>query len=84
MQAIQTKYFGPTNVRGSRIKATCQARSRIYSWDDALNPSANHTKAAETLAKQLDWKGKWVGGGLPDGTSCYCCVDGFPDETFTL
>jgi hypothetical protein len=29
MQAIQTRYFGPGNVRGSRIKAWCAAKT-IY------------------------------------------------------
>lgn len=26
-QAIVTKFLGPTNYRGSRVKATCQAGS---------------------------------------------------------
>lgn len=28
MQAIHVRFLGPTNTRGSRYKATCQAGSR--------------------------------------------------------
>lgn len=31
MQAIETKYLGPTNTRGSRIKASAQAGSKSRS-----------------------------------------------------
>ena len=37
MQAIETKYFGPSNVKGSRIKATAQAGSVTVGYDHALN-----------------------------------------------
>lgn len=75
MQAIVTKYFGPTNYRGSRVKATCAAKSIIIPWDDALDVDDNHKAAAQALIDSLAWRGQWVGGGLPDGTgNCYVCV----------
>lgn len=67
-QAIVTKYLGPTNARGSRVKATCQAGSVTLSWDDALDSEANHHAAAQALARKLGWSGRLIGGGLPDGT----------------
>ena len=71
-QAITTKYLGPTNSRGSRVKATCQAGSVTVSWDHALSSEQNHTAAAEALASKLGWIGddsdwRLVGGGLPSG-----------------
>lgn len=79
MQAITTKFIGPTNFRGSRIKAKCQAASITVSWDDALGTDDNHDKAAQALASKLGWTGyaygTLVGGGLPDGTgNCYVFV----------
>jgi len=82
MQAIQTKYIGPSNVKGSRIKAKCAAGSLTMSWDDALNPRANHQLAAEALAKKLGWSGLWCEGGLIDGSSVFVCFD--HDYTFTI
>ena len=76
MQAIVTKYLGPTNFRGSRVKASCEARSITVSWDDAKDVNDNHDAAARQLAKALGWDkyGKWVGGALPDKTgNCYVC-----------
>lgn len=67
-QAIVTKYHGPTNKRGSRVSATAQA-GRIYvEWEDGLGIEANHAAAAEAFARKWGWFGKWVQGGLPDGS----------------
>jgi hypothetical protein len=72
-QAIVTKYIGPTNFRGSRVKATCQAGSLTIPWDDALNADGNHRAACNALRMKLNWteRGphKLVGGALPDGKS---------------
>ncbi len=35
-QAIVTKYLGPTDHRGARVKATSYAATITVSWDDAL------------------------------------------------
>ena len=68
MQAIVTKYIGPSNVKGSRVKAACQAGSIFLNWDDALDSDHNHCAAAKALATKREWFGHWVGGGLPDGS----------------
>ena len=67
-QAIQTRYFGPGNVRGSRIKAFAEAGSVTVSYDYALNASENHLAAAKALASKLQWDGTWVGGALPNSS----------------
>lgn len=54
MQAIQTKYLGPTNTRGSRIKATCWLTSVTVSWDYSANFEENHTAAIGALVHKLN------------------------------
>jgi hypothetical protein len=66
-QAIATKYFGPGNVRGSRVKASCDAKSIWHEWDSALNPDGNHIAAAQKLASSLEWNGVWNGGCMANG-----------------
>ena len=82
-QAIQTKFLAPTNVRGSRVKATAEAGSVTLSWDHALNSEQNHTVAAEALARKYGWAGEWIGGAIP-GTSGYAFVTtrGVSEENF--
>lgn len=68
MQAIHTKFFGPTNSRPARIKATADAGSMTVSWDYARDVQTNHELAALALAKKLGWDeydGRWVAGSLP-------------------
>lgn len=66
-QAIVTKYLGPTNHRGSRVKATCEAGSVTVAWDDALDVADNHAKAVRALLIKLDWDRSFIGGGTKDG-----------------
>lgn len=63
MLAIQTKYLGPTNYRGSRIVANVMEESRppdrktrlIYiNWDDELSSVDNHEAAAAKLIRRLE------------------------------
>ena len=67
MQAITTKYLGPTNFRGSRVKASAEAGSVTISWDHALDTRQNHAAAALALLDRLGWTGEWVQGGTSDG-----------------
>lgn len=73
-QAITTKYLGPTNFRGSRIKAMAEAGSITVSYDDSLNTQDAHAKAAQALARKFGWTGEYYQGGLSDGY-CFVCVD---------
>jgi hypothetical protein len=71
MQAIITKYFGPTNSRGSRIKATCAAGSVTISYPHELSGQACHRAAADALVQKMGWNdahyGGLLGGQLPSG-----------------
>lgn len=78
-QAIVTKYLGPTNVRGSRVKAKAEAGSIILSWDDCLNSDQNHIRAAKALAEKFGWRGHWYGGALPNNEG-YCFVSSLKDD----
>jgi hypothetical protein len=49
MQAITTKYYGPGNVRGSRLKAECDRGSLTVEWDYSLGVDENHATAARAL-----------------------------------
>jgi hypothetical protein len=78
-QAIVTKYLGPTDFRGSRVKATADAGSITIGWDDALDTNENHDRAARALCIKLGWKPRGlVGGGLPQsmGGNCYVFQEG--------
>lgn len=75
MKAIVTKYLGPTNSRGSRIKASAEGvKSITISYDHALNIDDLYRKAAQALADKYQWKGKLVAGQLPDGRCVFCFV----------
>jgi hypothetical protein len=79
-QAIVTKYLGPTNHRGSRVKATAQAGSITIHWDDALDVSANHARAALALAKKFGWAvgalDRFHVGALPNNCGYCFVIDG--------
>ena len=63
MQAIQTKYHGPTNAKPSRIIARAAGRSVTMSPDDSTRMLHEdiHAAAAEKLARLLGWSGDWAG-----------------------
>ena len=68
MQAISTKHIGPTNYRGSRVKAEADAGSVTISWEYGLNADANHARAALYLMRLLDWDSSNVRSGtIRDG-----------------
>lgn len=71
MQAIQTSYKGPTNTKGSRIIAKCEAGSLTVGYDYALTTEGNHKEAARLLQYKLGWLGHnygaMVSGCLPSG-----------------
>jgi hypothetical protein len=76
MQAIATKWLGPTDTQGSRVVARCQAKRIVVGWDHALDVGPNHAAAAQALFARLGWRGVLHGGALPDGTGyCFVIVD---------
>lgn len=66
---ILTRYLGPTDTRGSRIKATAGGGSSVtVAWDHAADVGDNHAAAAAALAGKLWGDNCRLTGG--------CCRDG--------
>lgn len=54
MKAIQTKFLGPTNTRGARIKAFDAVGNRhVISWNSSKDIDENHREAAKALCEKL-------------------------------
>ena len=65
MKAIETKYHGPTDTRGSRITASDSDGNRVsipYPYE--LSGEECHRKAARRLCQKMGWKGRLTGGAL--------------------
>ena len=68
MIAILTKFIGPTNYRGARVKAFTTSGNRIIvPWDHSQNVEENHDAAALALCRKMQWGGKLVRGGTDVG-----------------
>ena len=68
MKAIETRYFGPGNVRGSRIKAfDCDGNSVTIPYPYNLSGEAVHRQAADVLCAKMNWTGDLVGGAVKRG-----------------
>lgn len=81
MQAIMTKYIGPTNHKPSRVKAYTEAfpRGVTVSWEygagnlsSSSDVEANHDRAAKAFIQKLGWHGNWVRGSTRDGYVYVC------------
>lgn len=78
MIAIETKYLGPTNTRGSRIKAfTCTGFSASIPFPYDKDYEKAHFEAVKALVKkyELDWNlanMRW-GGTATGYVFCFDC-----------
>jgi hypothetical protein len=75
MIAIRTKYLGPTDTRGARIRATGGGRSITRPYDYAANREERHAAVARALARKLGWRGDLIEGSIADGY-VYVFADG--------
>lgn len=79
-QAIETRYLGPTNTKGGRIKASCWGGSATISYPHEMNSDEAHRAAAQALIDKMItlanrhggsrsiWsEGTWVQGGNAKG-----------------
>lgn len=79
MKAIVTRYHGPTNSRGSRIRASePDGRSVTVPYDHALNSDANHLAAAVALCERMQWGGRLIAGGLAGNALVFVFSHGEP------
>lgn len=71
MQAIRTRYLGPTNHRGARIVARAAAGRKVYAWDYSMSTADNHKAAACDFCRDV-FEGypvePFAGGTLHDGS----------------
>ena len=72
MQAIVTKYIGPTNTKGARIKAIAAGGSVTVPFDYEGN---EHEIAAKALCAKFGWPWDHISGSLPDGSDVWVKVD---------
>lgn len=79
-QPIVTKFLGPTETRGRRVKAKCNAGSLTVDWADNLDPKENHVQVAKELAYKLGWTGMWSAAFLPSGGCVFVMHD--PEDDF--
>ena len=77
MKAIETRYYGPTNTRGSRIRAFDLDGNSVsipYPYD--LSGEGCHAAAAKALCKKMNWHGKLASGALERGYVFVWCIGG--------
>jgi hypothetical protein len=78
MQAIVTRYAGPTARQGSRIIATAKGAGKrlTVAYDPAWDSWDNHERAAYMLADSLGWLGDYglVSGSIDADTYAHVLV----------
>lgn len=92
MQAIITKFFGPTNTKGARIKAECAAGSVFVPYSYEFNTQDAHWQAAKALIVKMGWQdwdaanggSHWVCGGSPDGKGFVFVNDGVRSDVYSI
>lgn len=68
MKAIETRYLGPTDRRGSRIVATAEGGHRVViGYDYSQGADGNHMRAAKALCAKLNWDTPLLGGHTQRG-----------------
>ena len=68
MKAISTRYLGPTDRNGDRVKANDGDGNTItIPWDYAQSNETNHQFAALALAGKMQWGGTMHGGHTRNG-----------------
>ena len=77
MQAIITRYHGPTDFRGSRITATAGNGKRVtIPYPHELDSYQAHREAAVALIRRMGWAPVTItGGGLKDGGYAWVMLD---------
>lgn len=68
MKAITTKYLGPTNHCGARIKASDgDGNSATLRFRSEWTDGQNHKQAAIALCNELGWTGTLHAGHINNG-----------------
>lgn len=73
MKAIQVKYIGPTNTKGSRWKAWAEGVKPIYTPYSYSDRDGGAYHAAWCLCEKYGWDGLNLrSGSLPNGDWVFC------------
>jgi len=76
MRAIITKYLGPSDTKGSRIKASVDDLPSVtIHYDDALSSEQNHVAAAVALLDRLGWADRPLATGCTDAFYVHVLLD---------
>lgn len=68
MIAIKSKYHGPTDTRGSIVRASANGRSAQLPWASEIGSEENHYRAVVLLCRKLGWDAdRFFGGNLESG-----------------
>jgi hypothetical protein len=68
VKAITVKYIGPTDRRGSRLKAFDSDNNSVtIPYPHGMKQSESHRKAAEMLRDKMGWQGEMISGGTKEG-----------------
>lgn len=74
-QAIETRYLGPTNTKGGRIKASAWGGSVTIGYPYSLDAQDAHKAAADALIAKMGWTGTYAQGGNAKGDGGYYFVN---------
>lgn len=93
MKAIQTKYHGPTNTRGSRLSATADGWGRAYiDYPHQFSGARAHFEAVLALMAKVNkgqpeerrTKPPTIYGGLPDQSYCWAYADSDIEQEYAV
>ncbi len=87
MQAIRVRYLGPTNTKGSRIKAMSADGKSVTVSKTYSDDVSDEKRAVAALCKKLGWTGcdRMIRGGLSGSESVFVFLPGgcsCPDSAF--
>ena len=74
MQAIRTRYLGPTNTHGARVKAiSASGLSATVARDYEKDVESDERRAAVALCRKLGWSGcnQMIRAGLTNEESVF-------------
>lgn len=85
MKAILTKFLGPTNNRGARVKAWDMDGNSVtvsYRYRGG-GGEGDHRAAAEALKEKMGWEGDLIAGGVKHGWAFVFIEKGEEDKPIT-
>ena len=74
MKAIRVHFIAATDTRPTRVCASAEGVASItrqYEFDG----DESVRNVAQELATKYGWHGRWIEGGMPDGSTCFVLAD---------